>query len=356
MKLRDIAGLIGGELRGEGDVEISGVSGLDDAREGDISYIASPKWVNAALQSRASAFLCAVPIAKLDEPQVITKNPQLSFARLLSRFYVRPHPVLGISERAFVSRSAKIRAEVTIYPFAYVDEDTEIGAGTVLFPGVFVGRGTVIGERCLIYPHVTIREGISIGDRVIVHAGAVIGADGFGYVFDEGVHHKIPQVGTVRIEDDVEIGAATTIDRATTGVTIIGRGTKVDNLVQIGHNVQVGRSSIIVAQVGIAGSSRIGDGVILGGQAGVADHTTIESGTMIGAKSGALGEMKRGIYSGTTPMPHREWLKAQAVFAKLPDLKKRIEALEETLRAFTVRADTGKGDSSDEPCKEGEEA
>ncbi len=356
MKLRDIAELVGGELHGEGDVEISGVSGLDDAREGDISYIAGPKWVNAALQSHASALLCSVPIAKLDKPQVITRNPQLSFARLLARFYVTPHPVLGISERAFVSGSAKIGAEVTIYPFAYVDEDAEIGAGTVLFPGVFVGRGTVIGEKCLIYPHVTIREGTSIGNRVIVHAGAVIGADGFGYVFDEGVHHKIPQVGTVRIEDDVEIGASTTIDRATTGATVIGRGTKVDNLVQVAHNVKVGRSSIIVAQVGIAGSSRIGDGVILGGQVGVADHTTIESGTMIGAKSGVLGEIKRGIYSGITPMPHREWLKAQAVFAKLPELKKRIEALEETLQALTAKAVAGKGDRSDEPCKEGEES
>jgi UDP-3-O-[3-hydroxymyristoyl] glucosamine N-acyltransferase len=179
---------------------------------------------------------------------------------------------------------------------------------------------------------VAIREGVAIGSRVIIHANAVIGSDGFGYVFEDGIHQKIPQVVGVIIEDDVEIGANVTIDRATTGNTVIGKGTKIDNLVQIGHNVTVGKNVILVAQVGIAGSSKIGDGVVLGGQVGVADHTTIEAGTMIGAKGGAMGEMKRSVYSGILPMPHREWLKAMAVFAKLPELHKKIKELEEKIK------------------------
>ncbi len=177
----------------------------------------------------------------------------------------------------------------------------------------------------------TIRENTVIGDRVIVHPNAVIGSDGFGFVFEDGKHNKIPQVGNVRIEDDVEIGAGVTIDRATTGTTVIGKGNKIDNLVQIGHNVRVGSNVILVAQVGIAGSSQIGDGVILGGQAGVADHAVIEAGTMVAAQSGVMGEVKRGVYGGSPMIPHRDWLKATALFARLPELKKRIEELEKKI-------------------------
>jgi UDP-3-O-[3-hydroxymyristoyl] glucosamine N-acyltransferase len=332
MKLKEIAELIGGELIGDGGVEISGVSGIDEAKDGDITYVTGPKWLKAAALSPASAVICGAPAANLGKPHIFTKNPQLSFAKLLSRFYVKPHPCLGVSKAAYVSEKARIGAGVTVYPLAYISDGAEIGPEAVLYPGVFVGNDATVGEGCVIYANVTIREGTKIGRHVTIHAGAVIGADGFGYVYDAGIHHKIPQVGRVVIEDDVEIGANVTIDRATTGSTVIGAGTKIDNLVQIGHNVRVGRGSIIVAQVGIGGSSTLGDGVILGGQAGIADHTTLESGTMLGAKAGALGEVKRGVYSGTTPMPHREWLKAQAIFARLPELKRRIEALEEALQ------------------------
>src|SRR5208283_3202054 len=188
-----------------------------------------------------------------------------------------------------------------------------------------------------IFPNVTIRENTLIGDRVIIHAGAVIGSDGFGYVFEDGMHNKIPQVGNVSIEDDVEIGAGVTIDRATTGTTVIGKGTKIDNLVQVGHNVQVGKNVILVAQVAIGGSSIIGDGVMIGGQAGVSDHINVEAGAMIAAQSGVLGDVGRGIYGGSPAIPHREWLKASALFARLPELKKRIEELEKEVNRLRTR-------------------
>ena len=183
----------------------------------------------------------------------------------------------------------------------------------------------------------TLREKVKIGNRVIVHSGSVIGSDGFGYVFEDGRHYKIPQVGGVIIEDDVEIGSNVSIDRATTENTIIGAGTKVDNLVQIAHNVTIGKNSLIIAQVGIAGSTEIGDFVTLAGQVGVADHATIESETMIGAQSGVRGNVVKGIYSGSPVMPHRDWLKAQAIFARLPELYKRVKELEEKIKELERR-------------------
>jgi UDP-3-O-[3-hydroxymyristoyl] glucosamine N-acyltransferase len=332
MKLKDIANLIDGEIIGDGELDITGAAGISDAKEGDITFLSTQKLLEGLKNSRASAVIIKEPIEGLEKPQIITKNPQYAFAQLLSRFYVKPHPFMGISKNAFVSDTAIIGQDVTIYPFVYISDGVNIGSGTVIYPGVFIGKNSNVGEECLIYPNVAIREGVSIGSRVIIHANAVIGSDGFGYVFEEGMHQKIPQVGGVIIEDDVEIGANATIDRATTGNTIIGKGTKIDNLVQIGHNVTVGKNVILVAQVGIAGSSKIGNGVILGGQVGVADHATVEAGTMIGAKGGAMGEMKRDVYSGILPMPHREWLKAMAVFAKLPELNKKIKELEDKIK------------------------
>jgi UDP-3-O-[3-hydroxymyristoyl] glucosamine N-acyltransferase len=328
MKLKEIADLIGGEIVGDGEIDITGVAGISDAKGGDITFLSSTRLLNELKNSRASAVIVKGHVKGLEIPQVVTRNPHHAFAQLLSRFYIKPHPCMGVNKNAFVSDTAIIGQDVTIYPFAYISDSVNIGSGTVIYPGVFIGKNSSIGEKCLIYPNATIREGVVIGSRVIIHANAVIGSDGFGYVFEEGMHQKIPQVGGVIIEDDVEIGANVTIDRATTGNTVIGKGTKIDNLVQVGHNVTVGKNVILVAQVGIAGSCNIGDGVILGGQVGVADHTTIEAGTMIGAKGGAMGEMKMGVYSGILPMPHREWLKAMAVFEKLPEINKKIRELE----------------------------
>ncbi len=332
MKLREIASLIDGRIIGDKEIEITGVSGISDVKEGDITFLSSTRLLNELKKSRAAAVILKETVAGLEKPSIVVKNPQYAFAKLLSHFYAKPHPYKGIHKNAYVSDNANIGQNVTIYPFAYIADGASIGSGTVVYPGVFIGEKSTIGENCLIYSNVTIREGVTIGSSVIIHAGAVIGSDGFGYVFEQGAHQKIPQVGGVIIEDNVEIGSNVTIDRATTGNTTICKGTKIDNLVQIGHNVQIGKNVILVSQVGIAGSSKIGDSVILGGQVGVADHTVIESGTMVGAKGGVMGEIKHGIYSGMLPMPHKEWLKAMAIFAKLPEINKKIRELEEKIK------------------------
>ncbi|MCK7513045.1 MAG: UDP-3-O-(3-hydroxymyristoyl)glucosamine N-acyltransferase [Desulfobacterales bacterium] len=218
---------------------------------------------------------------------------------------------------------------MTVGAFSYIADDVSIGDGTVIYPGVFIGPGTTVGESCVIYPNVTVREGVTIGHRVIIHAGAVIGADGFGFVFDGGKHNKIPQVGGVVIGDDVEIGANTTVDRATTGNTVIGSGTKIDNLVQVGHNVQVGRNVILVAQIGIGGSTEIGDGVMMGGTVGRRRTQCHRAGRHARRKVGNRGDRKeRGMMPGRRSCPHRDWLKASAAFAKLPDLVKKVRELE----------------------------
>ncbi len=332
MDLLKIASLINGEIVGDKGIEITGVAGIPDAKEGDITFLSDNRYIKELKKSRASAVIVRQFIGDIEMPQIIVKNPLYAFSILLKSFYQKPHSYKGLNERAFISDEAIIGKEVTVYPFAFISARVEIGSNTVIYPNVFIGEDCIIGENCLIYPNVVIREGVVIGNNVIIHSGAVIGSDGFGYVFENGIHNKIPQVGNVIIEDDVEIGANTAIDRATTGSTIIGKGSKIDNLVQIGHNVKIGKNVILVAQVGIGGSSEVGDGTILGGQVGVADHTTIEAGTMIGAKGGAMGEMKRDIYSGILPMQHREWLKAMAIFAKLPELNKRLKEVEDKIK------------------------
>ncbi|MCS7163675.1 MAG: UDP-3-O-(3-hydroxymyristoyl)glucosamine N-acyltransferase [Thermodesulfovibrio sp.] len=333
MKLSEIANLFNAKVEGEEDVEISGVKGLEDAQEGDITYIASSKYAEVAKKSKASAFIVREKLSYLNRPQLICENPQFVFAKLLEIFYIKPHPYQGVSENSIIASTAQIGKNVTVYPFVYIDENVTIGDNTVIYPFTFIGKETSIGSDCLIYPNVTIRERVKIGNRVIIHAGTQIGCDGFGYIFHEGKHYKIPQVGGVIIEDDVEIGACVTIDRATTGNTIIGKGTKIDNLVQIAHNVKIGQNVIIVAQVGIAGSSKVGDGCILAGQVGISDHVEIEAGTIITAQSGVMpGKVQKGIFSGTPIMPHREWLKANAIFQKLPELYKRVKELEEKIK------------------------
>lgn len=333
MKLSEIARFFNAKIEGDYEIEISGVKGFEDAQEGDITYITSSKYAQVAQSSKASAFIVKEKISDLNKPQLIVENPQFVFAKLLEMFYVKPHPFKGVSEKSIIASTAQIGKNVTVYPFVYIDDGVTIGDNTVIYPFTFIGQGTSIGCDCVIYSNVTVRERIKIGNRVIIHAGTQIGSDGFGYIFHEGKHHKIPQIGGVIIEDDVEIGACVTIDRATTGNTIIGQGTKIDNLVQIAHNVKIGKNVIIVAQVGIAGSSKIGDGCILAGQVGISDHVEIEAGTIITAQSGVMpGKVQKGVFSGTPIMPHREWLKANAIFQKLPELYKKIKELEEKIK------------------------
>jgi UDP-3-O-[3-hydroxymyristoyl] glucosamine N-acyltransferase len=331
MKLRDFARIVGGEIIGDPDIEISGVSGIKEAGRGDITFLASSQYLRYLSGSNASCVIVRAAIPAVSIAQLKVSNPHYAFARALECFYPKPAFTPGKSSAASIAESVELGEHVSVYPFAYISDHVQVGDETVIMPGTFIGRHTKIGRQCIMYPNVVIREGIIIGDRVIIHAGTVIGSDGFGYVLEKGEHYKIPQVGGVIIEDDVEIGSNVSIDRATTGNTIIRKGTKIDNLVQIAHNVTIGQKSLIISQVGIAGSTEVGDFVVLGGQVGVADHTSIASGTMIGAQSGLKGAIEKGIYSGSPAIPHATWLRAQALFGRLPELHKKIRELEDKI-------------------------
>lgn len=331
MKLREFSRLVEGKVIGDSDIEITGVSGVQNAGRGDITLVTSSKFMKFLQGTSASCVIVKEPLDGITMAQLQVPNPYYAFAKALELFYPAPHFEPGVSGTAVVSAKAVLGKEVTVLPLAYIADNVCIGDGTVIYPGVFIGRDTTLGRGCVIHPNVAIREKVEIGDRVTIHSGSVIGSDGFGYVLEKGVHYKIPQVGGVVIEDDVEIGSNVSIDRATTGNTLIRKGAKIDNLVQIAHNVSIGENSLIIAQVGISGSSKIGDFSTLAGQVGIADHSSLESGTIIGAQSGLTGHYKKGIYTGSPAIPHREWLKSQSLFSKLPEMNRRIKEVEKKL-------------------------
>lgn len=333
MKLRELAEILGAELAGQADSEIVGAAGIRDAGEGFITFVAEKKYLKELEHTRAAAALVPIDSPDMPLPLLRVKNPRFAFARVLGLFYVKPYQTSGISEKAALGRNVIIGSEPSIHPFAVVADDAKIGDRVTLYPGVYIGKGTIVGDDCLIYPNVSIGENIRIGKRVIIHAGAVLGSDGFGFVTDGGKHHKIPQVGGVIIEDDVEIGSNCSIDRATLGNTLIRKGTKLDNQVQIAHNVTIGEHCLLAGQVGIAGSTTLGNYVVLGGQAGVADHITIGDKVMAGGGSALTQDIDAGqIIAGYNAMPIRDWLKVQAVLPKLPELKKAISKLERQIQ------------------------
>lgn len=329
MKLKEIANIVHGELIGDPEAEISGAAGISDAAEGDITFLTDIKLLDQLLSSSASAVFIKENDTRLNKSCVLVKNPLLAFSKMITLFYVKPHEVRGVMEGAYISENVLLEKDISIYPGAYLAKGAVIKRGTIVHPGVYVGEGSLIGEDCILYPNVTIHDNVKIGSRVAIHSGTVIGSDGYGYIFDNGKHLKIPQVGGVIIEDDVEIGSNVSIDRATTGNTFIGAGTKIDNLVQIAHNVKIGKNSLIISQVGIAGSAELGDYVTLAGQAGVADHAVIDSGCIFGAKSGIMGRYNKGTYFGSPfAMPHKQYMRLQAYFNRLPELNKKINDLE----------------------------
>jgi UDP-3-O-[3-hydroxymyristoyl] glucosamine N-acyltransferase len=331
MNIKQFAAIINGELTGDPEQEIAGVAGVREAGEGDITFISSPGYVRYLAGKKVACVIVRDFLPDVPAPQIRSGNPLFAFAKAIEYFHPKAQHTPGISERAHISSGVSIGKDVSIYPFVYIAEKAVIGDYTTIMPGAFVGAGATIGRDCLVYPNVIVREGVRIGNRVTIHAGTVIGSDGFGYVFENNEHYKIPQAGGIVIGDDVEIGSNVSVDRATTGNTVIGKGTKIDNLTQIAHNVTIGEKCLIVAQVGIAGSSEIGDFVVFGGQSAVADHSSIESGTMLAAQSGIKGNIKKGIYAGSPAIPHATWLRAQALFARLPELNKRIRGLEEKI-------------------------
>jgi UDP-3-O-[3-hydroxymyristoyl] glucosamine N-acyltransferase len=327
---KKLAELLQGELTGASDSVFTGAAGLDEAGPSDVSFIANPKYAGKVAASRAGLIIISdkAPDAGAGKPSIKVKNPQLAFAKVLELLApeMNPPAAAGIHPTAVVSKGAKVAKDAAIGPCAVIEEGAVIGSASVVSAHCYVGRKTQIGNSCRIYPNVTLREKVTLGDRVIIHSGAVLGSDGFGYAPDGKKHYKIPQIGGVEIGNDVEIGANVTIDRATTGKTRVGDGTKIDNLVQIAHNVQIGKNCILVAQVGIAGSTKIGDNVVFAGQSGAVGHVTIGNNAMIAGRSVATTDIPEGaIVSGFPAMPHREALKLEAIIRKLPELYEKMK-------------------------------
>jgi len=335
MKLEDVATLIGGTLKGNGQIEIRDARGVEDAGEGSITFIAKKKYLEQLSRSQASAVIVDQEV-ETDKAQIISTNPQLAFARLLTAMHpeVRPHP--QVDSRAAMGKNVTLGNNVTVSAFVVIGDNVTLGDDCVLYPGVVVGEGCRIGNQTTLYPNVTLYRNTTLGSHVILHAGVVVGADGFGYTLDEkGRHYKIPQIGDVVIEDHVEIGANTCIDRGALGTTRIKKGTKIDNLVQIAHNCTVGEHCIIVAQVGIAGSCTLGHHVVLAGQAGVTDHVSIGDQAILTAKSGTFRDIEsKGVYGGIPSFPITNWRKYVTILPKLPDLARKIRDLEARLNAI----------------------
>lgn len=329
LTVKDLAGRLGCPFEGDGSVRIAGVASLEGAGPGDLVFLGHPKHRAALEASRASAAVLPPGEAGLSIPVIRAGDPPLAFARAIGIFYEPYRPAPGIHPLAFVAASARLGAGVSVGPFAYVGDDVAIGAGTVIHPLASIYPGARIGERTVIHSHVSIREGVTVGNNVIIHNGTVIGADGFRYVKGpDGRHIKIPQVGTVIIEDDVEIGANTAIDRAGLDATIIRKGVKIDDLVMVGHNVEVGENAILVAQVGISGSSKVGRDAILSGQVGIADHVTVGDGAIAAAKSGVTKNIPAGtMVSGSPHLEIHEWRKFWATAPRLYDLVKEVKRL-----------------------------
>ena len=330
MRLSEIATHVGGRLIGQ-DLEISGVSTIEEARGHEITFLSNPKYRDKALRCTAGAILVKEPL-DADLPQVIVDNPYLAFAETLSLLYPPKRPAPGIHPQTHVESSAEVDPGAVVYPLTYIGKGARVARGVVIHPGCFIGEDTRIGEDTVLYPHVTLYDGCEIGARCIIHAGVVIGADGFGFAWDGVRHRKIPQIGRVIIGDEVELGANCTIDRAALTATVIGNDVKTDDMVQIGHNVTIGDHTIIVAQTGIAGSARIGKHCVLAGQCGVAGHITVGDGCTAASRAGITADLAPGkVVSGYPAMDHRQWLRAQNVFKDLPDLAKRIRDLERRL-------------------------
>jgi UDP-3-O-[3-hydroxymyristoyl] glucosamine N-acyltransferase len=334
LKLQDIAERLGCRLQGDGAIEIRGVAGIEDAATGDLTFFANPKYAAALRSTRASAVILGESAAAAPCAMLRARHPYLAFAQAVELFVDPWRPAPGVHRLAVLGDGVALGPDVSVGPFAVVGDGSRIGARTIIHSHVAIGRGVEIGDDCLVHAHVSIREKIRIGSRVILHDGVVVGSDGFGFARrPDGTHHKIPQIGSVVIDDDVEIGANSAIDRPAVGETRIGAGTKIDNLVQIAHGVSIGRHVLLAAQVGVAGSVTIEDNVTLAGQVGVAGHITLGRGVVATAQSGIPNSVEAGAFvSGYPAIPNRDWLRSAAIFRKLPELKKLVADLERRIQ------------------------
>jgi len=334
----EIAQIVGGQAEGDTAQVLAGVAGLADAGPQDISFLGNMKYLAAAASTRAGCVLLPVSarqVACAAKARIFVEDPQYAFSQVLALIESqRPKPAPVLDPKAHIHYQARLGVGVSVGAFTVVERGALVGEGTEISAQCYIGENVRIGRRCLIYPQVTIRDNCIVGDRCILHPGVVVGADGFGFSTDRktGQHRKIPQIGNVVIEDDVEIGANSTIDRGTVGSTSIAAGTKIDNLVQIGHNCRIGRGCILVAQAGIAGSTAVGDRVILGGQVGVAGHLRIGDGAQIAAQSGIMSDVDKGqVLFGSPARPHREAFKLQALYGRLPEMHAALKDIRRKL-------------------------
>jgi UDP-3-O-[3-hydroxymyristoyl] glucosamine N-acyltransferase len=331
--LRDLAARLGCELRGGGDIEITGVAGLEQAGPTELTFLANPKYAPKVKNTRAAAVLVSEPLHEPGPASVISRNPYHDFARALALFYQPPRPAPGIHPLASVAATAQIGEGASIGAFTVVGENVSIGRNAILHPHVVIYEGACIGDDFYAHSHAVVREFCIIGNRVILQNGVVVGGDGYGFAkTSEGTQFKIVQSGVTVIEDDVEIQSLTSIDRATVGETRVKRGAKIDSLVQVGHACVVGEDNIICAQTGLAGSTILGKNVLLAGQVGVSGHLTIHDNAIIYAQSGIGGDVKPGaVMSGSPAFDSRDWLRAITAFQKLPDLLRTVRQLEKRL-------------------------
>lgn len=336
MTTQELARLVDGTLNGDGRVEICRAAGLETAGPDELAFAEGDRALALAANSQAACVLVPAGLAVAGRTTIAVPHPKLAFIRAAEALHP-PAPVApGIHPTAVVSPEAKLAAEVKVGPHAVIERGVNVGAGTRIAAGVFLGENVQVGAQCVFYPRVTVYAGARLGDRVTLHAGVTVGGDGFGYVFAEGRHQKFPQLGQVIIEDDVEIGCNSTVDRGSLGTTVIGQGTKIDNLVQIAHNVKIGRHCVIAAQTGISGSVEIGDYVVMGGQVGIGDHVRVEEHATLGGGAGILpGKIvRRGeTVWGRPARPLREFKKMYAHLSNLPHLAERVKELSRRLAA-----------------------
>lgn len=336
MTLAEIASFLGGDVIGADDTIINNIRSIEEANEGDITFIANKKYLKKLNLTKASAILASPQTVAEGKNLIIVTDPYSALGKLLTLFYPLEHGRRGVSSDAYIEDGAVVSPGATIFPRAFIGKGATIGKGAVIYPGVFIGSNACIGDDSILYANVTVYHSCIIGKRVILHSGVVVGADGFGFASPGKNNTKIPQVGFVQIDDDAEIGANTTIDRATLGRTWIQRNVKIDNLVQIAHNVVIGENSVITAQVGISGSTKLGKSVIVGGQTGMVGHINIGDNVMIAADSKIHKDIESGkVVGGKPQMPYKEWLKVESCRVKLPemratlnDLVKKVEKLQ----------------------------
>jgi UDP-3-O-[3-hydroxymyristoyl] glucosamine N-acyltransferase len=342
LTLADLADRLGCRLEGDGAVEITRVAGIEQAGPGDLTFLANSRYAAKLPLTRASAVIADDSVTGAPCAVLRTRHPYLAFAEAVGLLSPTPRPPAGVSPLAFVDPTARLGPDVSVGPFVSVGAGASVGARTILHAHVSVGAGVSVGDDCLLHPHVSLRDGVVIGQRVVIQDAAVVGSDGFGFARrEDGTHQKIPQVGRVVVEDDVEIGAHSAIDRPAVGETRVGAGTKIDNLVQIAHGVRIGRNVLLAAQVGVAGSTILDDDVIMAGQSGATGHVRLGRGAVVGAKSAVTKDVPDGHHVAGIPAGEwADWREAVVLVRRLPELRRAVADLEARLAALERRLST----------------